>query len=664
MASSATANVEKHTMSLEPKYKNFEENIMDSVEDDCYEHGKAVTPGLELNSDSLTEKRLMQPILLSDDEDDNASSDRAPIFLSRSDLFQKVSLKRTALDLEASFVDNEEDNAPVIRHVRRNRPSKCRRIILSDDEDSTPCRYVVKDGHHTVDSDDEYANSIDNTTAENACERVRESPKIIKSAGEIDEDDLPLIPALRLPRANNSTASNTDSDFLSDDYDDSNISSDASSILSTPTDSPLATSYSSPLSSPSPLSLSDVASGVDTCKAFEHCPRFLEEEPTNFFESLGNCRLFSEETDSEDTHLPLMTLAQRSVIIPLNNQVVSGASCLDRHPHKLDNAANDGDHLLVHLRPRNATRSKYAHHKPTLLDVPRGKVSLEVCPFAQPLDDAGEHQLRLVGKRVSSRATAARAIRDRDSKQDKQDYCRRQLTLEQNASKTYLSYHAVTLTNEDVRVLRNGWLTDNNITFWEEYLEREVLPKYPQARIALLRASLTLILMATDSIDAARKALPDFRSTTHIFLPISNAKDLSRSESGSHWSLLLVSIVDGVSFHYDSMGTSNLREARNVTARMAVLLGTPLRFRHIDDTPQQDNGNDCGVFVCVLMRFLLVKRLLNAHAREKVSMSLGGKMIDAQGGRKEMLRIVENLRREGERRRSTSPFVTNVPRIE
>ncbi|EMT60796.1 hypothetical protein FOC4_g10012076 [Fusarium odoratissimum] len=52
------------------------------------------------------------------------------------------------------------------------------------------------------------------------------------------------------------------------------------------------------------------------------------------------------------------------------------------------------------------------------------------------------------------------------------------------------------------------------------------------------------------------------------------------------------------------------------------------------------------------MRHLLVKRLLCANAREKVSMSMGGKMVDSYGGRKEMMRIIENLRKEGERRRS------------
>lgn len=36
----------------------------------------------------------------------------------------------------------------------------------------------------------------------------------------------------------------------------------------------------------------------------------------------------------------------------------------------------------------------------------------------------------------------------------------------------------------------------------------------------------------------------------------------------------------------------------------------------------------------------------------KVSMSLGGSMVDASAGRKEMLRIIDDFRREGERRRS------------
>ncbi|ROT41108.1 cysteine proteinase [Sodiomyces alkalinus F11] len=125
------------------------------------------------------------------------------------------------------------------------------------------------------------------------------------------------------------------------------------------------------------------------------------------------------------------------------------------------------------------------------------------------------------------------------------------------------------------------------------------------------------------------------------------------AEGGSHWSLLLVSAIDGVAFHYDSLGGGNYQEARLATQKMSEILGRgPLRFLNLEDTPQQENGSDCGVFVCILMRHLLVKRLLSANARQKVSMSMANKLIDSQGGRKEMLKIIDSFRKEGERRRS------------
>ncbi|KAF4332643.1 sentrin-specific protease SENP8 (SUMO-specific protease) [Fusarium beomiforme] len=222
--------------------------------------------------------------------------------------------------------------------------------------------------------------------------------------------------------------------------------------------------------------------------------------------------------------------------------------------------------------------------------------------------------------------------------------------------KPYLSYYDVLLTAEDIKALKHDWLTDNNIAFWEEYLERETLPKYPQARIVLLRPSMTFLLMKEPDTRSVQSALPDFSKVTHIFLPINDNRNVSVAEGGSHWSLLLVSTLDGVAFHYDSLGGANYSEANLATRKLATILGRPLRFINLEDCPQQENGSDCGVFVCLLMRHLLVKRLLCANAREKVSMSMGGKMVDSYGGRKEMLRIIENLRKEGERRRSTDCY--------
>jgi Ulp1 family protease len=149
-----------------------------------------------------------------------------------------------------------------------------------------------------------------------------------------------------------------------------------------------------------------------------------------------------------------------------------------------------------------------------------------------------------------------------------------------------------------------------------------------------------------------KDALPDLTNVSHVFLPINDNPSVTLAEGGSHWSLLLVSIVDGVAFHYDSMPPGNQAEAHRVAQKLSRLIRKPLRFIPLNDSPLQDNSSDCGVFVCLNMRHLLLKRLLMVRTDAKVSMSLGGRMVDATAGRKEMLRIIEDFRREGERRRS------------
>ncbi|KAK4031383.1 hypothetical protein C8A01DRAFT_51517 [Parachaetomium inaequale] len=231
-----------------------------------------------------------------------------------------------------------------------------------------------------------------------------------------------------------------------------------------------------------------------------------------------------------------------------------------------------------------------------------------------------------------------------------------------SSRKPYLSFDT-----KDIQALKNDWLTDSAIAFWEEWLERQVLPKYPQARIVLLRPVVSHLLMQTTDLKNDASALPDFREVTHIFLPISDSRDRWNADSGSHWSLLLVSAIDRVAFHYDSLDGSNYSAAKRAVDRLGWVLNVPLRFHQMEDTPQQDNSKDCGVFVCILMRHLLIKRLMETKSNEKVSMSMSGKIIDSRGGRKEMLRLVESLRKEGERRRSADPFAgssNDMPHID
>jgi sentrin-specific protease 8 len=163
---------------------------------------------------------------------------------------------------------------------------------------------------------------------------------------------------------------------------------------------------------------------------------------------------------------------------------------------------------------------------------------------------------------------------------------------------------------------------------------------------------MSYMLMNTPDPLTLKDVLPDFTHTTHVFLPINDNVDVSQAEGGSHWSLLLVSIIDGVSFHYDSMSNANDREARSTTLKFEELIGKKLRYIAMTDSPQQENGSDCGVFVCVLMKHLLLKRLLRADASRKISMSMRDTHVQAKDGRKTMLKIIDERKKEGERRRS------------
>lgn len=174
------------------------------------------------------------------------------------------------------------------------------------------------------------------------------------------------------------------------------------------------------------------------------------------------------------------------------------------------------------------------------------------------------------------------------------------------------------------------------------------------------------MLMQTPDPLTLKDALPNFRRSTHIFLPINDCRAPNLPQGGSHWSLLLVSILDGVAFHYDSLNSSNHWAALHCCQKFQTLLGRELKYINLSDSPQQNNGSDCGVYVCVEMKELL-KRLLKKDSRDKISMSMRGLNIDAVRARKMMTGLIDEFRKEGRRSmsRSRSPSGSNrsPPRV-
>ncbi|RPA82911.1 cysteine proteinase [Ascobolus immersus RN42] len=199
------------------------------------------------------------------------------------------------------------------------------------------------------------------------------------------------------------------------------------------------------------------------------------------------------------------------------------------------------------------------------------------------------------------------------------------------AEETILHYHDVALTTEDLRALRGDWLTDNNISFWEEVLEHEDLKRYPGVKIILLRPSMVMLMRQVEDESMIISALPDLRKASHIFLPINDCDDPREAEGGSHWSLLVVGVRDGVAFHYDSLMPSNDNVAKTVAAKLFHILGrtSGWRYLQVPDTPQQINGSDCGVHVCMNMEELLY-RLLQVNVDSNVDMKMKGSKQNAR----------------------------------
>ena len=192
---------------------------------------------------------------------------------------------------------------------------------------------------------------------------------------------------------------------------------------------------------------------------------------------------------------------------------------------------------------------------------------------------------------------------------------------------------------------------------------------------------MSFLLMNTPDPLTLRSALPNFENVSHIFLPINDNRNVELAEGGSHWSLLVVSKIDCVAFHYDSMNSANEEDARLACRKLSILLyggdgnteagnhdsnngntaatttningsSSSLKFMNLDNSPQQENGSDCGVYVCMQMQYILLEKLLRTDCRNGVDMSLGGVSFNAVNGRKMLLKAIETFRRQGEKNRS------------
>ncbi|KAJ1819800.1 SUMO1 sentrin specific peptidase 8 [Coemansia sp. RSA 2671] len=198
----------------------------------------------------------------------------------------------------------------------------------------------------------------------------------------------------------------------------------------------------------------------------------------------------------------------------------------------------------------------------------------------------------------------------------------------------------MTLSKTDIDALKPGeWVTDDVIDFYFKYLKRKYFPD--SKKYVYLPVTLTNLLteraldsspgylkeLASDAnaLDVKSQILGQPRSIRVAFLPIFG---------DGHWSLLVYRNQKNKlpEFLHFNSHLNSTREYHTQCARTA-LINLLYVFRQNDPSmviskesyklvikncPQQTNGNDCGIFVC-MYAYVLSSRLAKKEAKSRTS---------------------------------------------
>lgn len=217
-----------------------------------------------------------------------------------------------------------------------------------------------------------------------------------------------------------------------------------------------------------------------------------------------------------------------------------------------------------------------------------------------------------------------------------------------------LEFYDVTVYQEDVENLRDDeWLNDNNFSFIYELFERFQVPLLSHrsksysyeiiaSAITLLRPSMVYLLAHSENVEELRGVIPAIDKSSFVFLPLNDNEDLEAAEGGSHWNLVIASLLDRKAYVYDTMEGANEREAKNLVKKLESFLDMPFQIVENLHTPQQINGSDCGI-LSLEISALILSRLMTVKEMGRINLDLDGVSLSAIDGRIFILGTIVNL---------------------
>lgn len=159
-----------------------------------------------------------------------------------------------------------------------------------------------------------------------------------------------------------------------------------------------------------------------------------------------------------------------------------------------------------------------------------------------------------------------------------------------------LNYQDCCLYLSDVDLLKGPhWLNDQIISFYFEYLEKDVWAEHSDRFLFVSPEVTQCIKFAPDDVELFLEPLRA-HDKDFLFFALNDNLQVERA-GGSHWSLLVYSRPENCFFHYDSSYGTNANHANLLENILIRALHVPNARAKEASCLQQSNSYDCGIHV-------------------------------------------------------------------
>lgn len=153
------------------------------------------------------------------------------------------------------------------------------------------------------------------------------------------------------------------------------------------------------------------------------------------------------------------------------------------------------------------------------------------------------------------------------------------------------------------------WVTDDTVQMYFDLLNQKILPSNIFLMNPVIAVAIINLMDIRDLIEPLEINRKDF-----IIIPINNTQAVQHiGKSGTHWSLMLLDVKQKMFYYFDSLNNINFEYARILLEKLKPFMKDARNSSIVKVvTPQQKNGNDCGIYM-MLVTDIVIPKLIGNH---------------------------------------------------